>query len=961
MKHTITPEVIRAALACIPPDLPREEWARVGMALKAELGAAGFDLFDTWSQGSEAYNPTDARDTWRSFKSGGRVQIGTLFHIAKGFGFKWDDAPQAQPLDHAAIEAQRKARAARDQAEREETARRQTDAATKAAAQWAQATEQGHCTYLDRKGVQGLGVRFEPGDCMVIPLRDEAGKLWNLQRIKPRPDGQGHDKRFLAGGRKTGLMHWLGDPQGAGVLLLCEGWATGASLHQATGHPVCVAFDGGNLPKVGRAMRAAFPGACIVVCGDNDHEREQATGRNPGQEKATEAARAAQGLAVCPHGLPAGHTDWNDLHQLMGLDAVAAAIAKAVGEAQEAQQALQQAAQAPARAGSKGKPDTPPAGAVPPAWDRFLVNDEGVWFLEADQDGRSKAPQWVCSRLDVTARTRDEDGMGWGYLLEFTDPMGRPRTWAMPARMLAGDGAEYRAALLNMGLLIASGANARNRLTQYLQTRQPQEMARCADRVGWHGRAYVLPRETIGGDDERIVYQVDGITENPFKQRGTLEGWRQAVARLCVGNDRLLFAVACAFAGVLVRPSGVDSGGFHFRGGSSCGKTTALKVAASVWGGPAYMQRWRSTDNALEAIAAQHCDGLLILDELAQVDPKTAGECAYMLANETGKARSTRTGQARPRLSWRLLFLSAGEISLAQHMAEGGKRSKAGQELRLADIPADAGQGRGLFNQLHELASGAALSAHLGKVIEAQHGTAGRAFLEWATLHADELRTMVRGLIDRYTDEWVPEAASGQVQRVGRRFALVAAAGELATTAGVTGWPEGDAARGVRQCFDAWLQSRGGLGDAEERHMLQQVQRLLSERGAGNFAWWHRAMDDRAPNPTERWGFRRLVDSNGKPINRSSSDGAEYNRAADLVQDVDEGSQVEFYVMAEVFKGRLCEGFDHNAVAHLLMKRGHLVPEKSGRPTRKERLPGLGLSWVYRLKASVLGDDGGDV
>lgn len=85
MKHTITPEVIRAALDCIPPDLPREEWARVGMALKAELGAAGFDLFDTWSQGSEAYNPTDARDTWRSFKSGGRVQIGTLFHIAKGF------------------------------------------------------------------------------------------------------------------------------------------------------------------------------------------------------------------------------------------------------------------------------------------------------------------------------------------------------------------------------------------------------------------------------------------------------------------------------------------------------------------------------------------------------------------------------------------------------------------------------------------------------------------------------------------------------------------------------------------------------------------------------------------------------------------------------------------------------------------------------------------------------------
>ena len=128
-----------------------------------------------------------------------------------------------------------------------------------------------------------------------------------------------------------------------------------------------------------------------------------------------------------------------------------------------------------------------------------------------------------------------------------------------------------------------------------------------------------------------------------------------------------------------MRPAGLDSGGFHWRGDSSCGKTTALRVAASVYGGPAYLQRWRATDNALEAVAAQHCDGLLILDELAQVDPRTAGECAYMLANETGKSRSTRTGQTRQRLTWRLLFLSAGEIGLAAHMAEGASGLASGK------------------------------------------------------------------------------------------------------------------------------------------------------------------------------------------------------------------------------------------------------------------------------------------
>jgi putative DNA primase/helicase len=135
------------------------------------------------------------------------------------------------------------------------------------------------------------------------------------------------------------------------------------------------------------------------------------------------------------------------------------------------------------------------------------------------------------------------------------------------------------------------------------------------------------------------------------------------------------------------------AGAFTFRGDSSSGKTTALRLAASVYGGPSYMQRWRTTDNALEAIAAQHCDSLLILDELAQVEGKVAGECAYMLANEQSKARATRNGAPRARLSWRLLFLSAGELGLADHMAEGMKRTRTGQEVRMADIPADAGAG----------------------------------------------------------------------------------------------------------------------------------------------------------------------------------------------------------------------------------------------------------------------------
>lgn len=137
--------------------------------------------------------------------------------------------------------------------------------------------------------------------------------------------------------------------------------------------------------------------------------------------------------------------------------------------------------------------------------------------------------------------------------------------------------------------------------------------------------------------------------ENTIRTRGTGDQWRQRVAALCVGNSRLAFAVSCA-QGRCCALLG-SSRRLPLSKRQQQRQDYRFKLAASVWGGSSYLQRWRTTDNALEAIAAQHSDLLLILDELAQVDPKTAGECAYMLANEQSKARATRNGAARPRLS----------------------------------------------------------------------------------------------------------------------------------------------------------------------------------------------------------------------------------------------------------------------------------------------------------------------
>nr|WP_245179628.1 DUF927 domain-containing protein [Cupriavidus sp. LEh25] len=118
----------------------------------------------------------------------------------------------------------------------------------------------------------------------------------------------------------------------------------------------------------------------------------------------------------------------------------------------------------------------------------------------------------------------------------------------------------------------------------------------------------------------------------------------------------------------------------------------------------------------------------MILDELSQIDPREAGDAAYLLANGQGKVRATRTGTARQAAHWRLLFLSAGEESLSTLMLGVGKKANAGQEIRLADFEADAGAGMGAFETLHGHATSGELSVAIKAAAARYYGTVGIAW-----------------------------------------------------------------------------------------------------------------------------------------------------------------------------------------------------------------------------------------
>ncbi len=564
----------------------------------------------------------------------------------------------------------------------------------------------------------------------------------------------------------------------------------------------------------------------------------------------------------------------------------------------------------------------------------FVTESDGVYVVEPTKSGDAYcAPRVVCDRLEVSALARDPANGGWGLLVEFADRDKVKHRLVVPARSFNGEGLEATGLLYDKGLYIAPGG--RRAVLDYLQTQSPEKRARTTSRTGWHGEGdellFVLPDDAIGAATDEWLFDSGAPDASPYKQRGTLKQWRDNVASLCAGNSRLVFAVCSAFASPLLHLIGEESGGFHYRGDSSGGKTTALRAAASVCGSPDYMQRWRATDNGLEALAMTHCDAPLLLDELKQIDAKVAGETAYMLANGSGKARANAGGGARTIARWRLIFLSAGELSLSQHMAEAGKKVHAGQELRMADIPADAGAGLGCFEELHSKAGGHEFANALAAAMGKYYGTAFPAFVRRALSERERLSTSLREAQAAFEKAALTHQASGQARRAAARFALVGAAGEFATEWGITGWNAGEAMKAAQVCFAAWLGSYGGEGNQEQRAMLKQVRRFMELHGEARFADFGRpvADDDHAPRVINKAGWRK------------------HDNIA---------SETEYYVYPEVFKTEICSGMDYKAVARLLIDKGYMRSDgKHLQP--KVALPGEGTRRVFHILPTLWSDE----
>jgi uncharacterized protein (DUF927 family) len=236
----------------------------------------------------------------------------------------------------------------------------------------------------------------------------------------------------------------------------------------------------------------------------------------------------------------------------------------------------------------------------------------------------------------------------------------------------------------------------------------------------------------------------------------------------------------------------------------------------------------------------------------------------------------------------------------------------------------------GIFEQLHGFSTPEAFSRRLKEQTELNYGMASRAFLvdladQLADGGCDELVADVVAARTEFVARCVPAGASGQVLSVAGRFALIGMAGELATSMGITGWPEGEAMRCARQCFDAWLDKRGGAGAREIEGGIAQVRSFIAAHGSSRFETpWEG--DQRVFN---RAGFK-------KRANTSLS------------------APWAYYITTSTWKDEVCKGYDARLIAKELVARGLLEPDPKGKHAQSVAVPGVGQLRVYHLKAAIL-------
>lgn len=471
----------------------------------------------------------------------------------------------------------------------------------------------------------------------------------------------------------------------------------------------------------------------------------------------------------------------------------------------------------------------------------FRVGINGVYGQGGDDWIRlTSAPCWV------SVQARDSVGGQWSASFHMLTPDGYERLLEIPYTSLTGNGftGVIREFADNGLVVLASDRYFRAYLAECAGQKDLPKVTTIR-RLGFfrmpvtssypEALGFILPKRILvpGAEGDaasranEFVFRpmVEGASLAAYDSRGTLLEWQQYVEQVR-GSSLHVFCVCAGLASIFVSPLGLENGGLNFYGHSSSGKTTALQLALSAWGRgadpqraggePILMERWHSTPNAMETVAATHSHMLLALDELGS----GTGQDIYNLIGGAGKARMTDTGGRRNALTWSIFVLSTGEISIQDKIESDHKRrARTGELIRVIDVPVD-------LLPVAETTSVEVMRQLIDNVKEScgkVYGVAGPAFVQ----EVIEAYASIEDLLDdwRATLDEEQQKLCAEVQLTGltvtapqiramRRLALVGLIGQLACEH-VLPFEVDEIWSAVRAIRDAWLAGASSISEGQ--------------------------------------------------------------------------------------------------------------------------------------------------
>lgn len=415
--------------------------------------------------------------------------------------------------------------------------------------------------------------------------------------------------------------------------------------------------------------------------------------------------------------------------------------------------------------------------------------------VEAKDEGDPPTYNQICSPFVVTCRACDEDGNNWSREIRFLSEWGEIRTALVKETDLV-KGSGFIEPLVNAGFLCGRGQVGK--VAKLIQGAPATTRKTSLSRPGWHLKsmpAYRLPSGLIIGADPALIAAcfVGSTFAGSFREKA--KAWRTVVAPEFAGNRILIVSACLPLTGPLLRLVGTDGFALHLDGSSSVGKSTAARLANSVFS-TADLHTAESTPNGWEPILALHNDGFLTLDELSLREGMAKD--SYSIANGKGKLRAKAGGSASEQANWKLIVLTTGEISPAE--ATKGDVHK-GQLVRHITLPVQGHRQR-LFDTIGSHPDAQSFTDHLKAASQILAESLGPAFVEALCGDLENIQIRAQRMLREHHQSLIaftaPRSNGSMHQRILLNFALIQTAGQLAIEFGLAPWTEKDLVAATR-------------------------------------------------------------------------------------------------------------------------------------------------------------------